>query len=61
MDVRNENIPVIDAVSNYTVQQFFNALQGNVFSAQQYRDRLLLQNSNNQASEVTNLFTQYGY
>lgn len=25
-DIRNENVPVFDAVSNFTNQQFFNAL-----------------------------------
>ena len=52
---------VDDNVSNYTNQQMFNAFQSSIYTLQDYRDKLLLQNGNNQAVEITSLFTQYGY
>lgn len=60
-DVRNENSPVLDGVSNYNDQQFFNALDNDVRSMPQYRNRLLQQNGNNQQNQVTQLFVNYGY
>lgn len=60
-DIRNENFPVFDQVSNYTNQQFFNALDADIFTLQNYRIRLLQENGNNQQNEVTQLFTNYGY
>jgi hypothetical protein len=50
-----------DEVLNYTNIQFFNALDGDIFSLQNYRIRLLQENGNNQANQVTNLFAGYGY
>lgn len=61
MDNTNEFNPVIDRVSGFTIQQLFDALQSDITSPQQYRDRLLQQNGNNQAIEVINLFSQYNY
>jgi hypothetical protein len=60
-DVRNENVPVFDAVSNYTNQQLFQSLGPNVKSMPQYRNRLLLDNGNNQQNQVIQLFLNYGY
>lgn len=50
-----------DNVVGYTDQQFFNALDNDVRSMPQYRNRLLQQNGNNQLNQVTTLFTDYGY
>jgi hypothetical protein len=52
---------VIDNVFGYSYLQSFNALQSDVRSIPEFRDRLLQQNSNNQQLQVSNLFTQYGY
>jgi hypothetical protein len=62
MDIRNEAlVPVTDAVSAYTNQQFFNAFNSNITALAPYRQNLLAQNGNNQSVQVTNLFQQYGY
>jgi hypothetical protein len=53
--------PVIDNVFNYTSQQCFSSLQSDVRSIPAFRDRLLLQNANNQQVQVNALFNQYGY
>jgi len=58
-DVRNENVPVLDAVSNYSNLQFFNALDNDVRSIPQFRQRLFLETGFNQA--VINLFAEYNY
>ncbi len=50
-----------DQVSGYTNQQMFNAFGSSIGSMQDYKANLLLQNSNNQSSQVLNLFQQYGY
>ncbi len=61
-DTRNEFLaPITDGVSNYTNQQMFNSLDPDVTSIPQYRIRLLQENGNNQAAQVINLFSQYGY
>lgn len=64
-DVTNEQKAsggfVNDNVSNYTNQQMFNALLYNIYSLQDYKAKLLLQNNNNQSVQVTNLFTNYHY
>ena len=61
LDTRNENNPVVDQVSAYTNQQFFNAFNSNITSPGAYRQNLLTQNGNNQSVQVINLFQQYGY
>lgn len=53
----NLNVQVL----GYTTQQLINALQFDVNSPQQYRDRLLQKSGNNQGAQVTNLFQLYGY
>ena len=52
---------VIDNAAGYTNQACFNALQSNVRIIPAFRERLLLQNGNNQAAKVTDLFFRYGY
>jgi hypothetical protein len=61
MDIRNENSPVIDQVSGYTNQQFFNAFSSSITSLGSYKTNLLQQNGNNQSTQINSLFTQYGY
>jgi hypothetical protein len=60
-DIRNEAIPVVDQVSGYSNQQLFQSLGPNVKSMPQYRIRLLLDNGNNQATQVIALFSEYNY
>lgn len=60
-DTSNENTPLVDQVTGYTNQQMFNAFQSDIFTLQEYRYKLLLQNGNNQAAGVNALFSQYGY
>lgn len=51
----------IDLVSGYTNQQFFNALDADINNLPAYRQRLLSENSNSQAANVTSLFSFYRY
>lgn len=60
IDVANETRPpasVNDVVSGYTNQQFFSALQSDVRTMQQHRDRLLQQTGFNQG--VLDIFREY--
>ncbi len=50
-----------DIVTEYTIQQLSNALQGDISRWQDYRVRLLTQNNNNQATGVNTIFQFYGY
>jgi hypothetical protein len=52
---------IIDAVSGYTSQQFFNALETDITSLPAYKQRLLQQNNNAQAPQVIQLFGQYNF
>ena len=67
VDNRNDNIqnpqrvPLVDNVSGYSNQQFFDALDNNITTIPQYKTRLLTNNNNNQAAGVNNIFTFYGY
>ncbi len=67
MDNRNDRIVTgnfvlpDDNVSNYTNQQFFNALDADITSLPAYRQRLLDENANNQAADVISLFSFYNY
>jgi hypothetical protein len=62
IDVRNETgVPVVEAVTNYTNQKFFNALDNDVTTLAAFRGRLLTENSNNRIVQVINLFAQYRY
>ena len=54
-------VDIDDVVTGYTNRQFFNALEPDIQSIPAFRQRLLQQNGNNQATEVTQLFAQYGY
>ncbi len=61
-DIRNETgNPIIDNVSNYTNQQLFDAIDSDIITMQEYRQRLIQENNNNQSAQVTNLFAQYNY
>jgi len=61
-DANNEpTSPVIDGVSNFTIQQLFNPLQSDVSTIPAYRARLIQQNPNNQTAQITALFGQYNY
>ncbi len=59
--IQNPRILVNDNVSLYTNKQFFDALDGDVKSPQAFKQRLLLENNNNQLTGVTTLFSFYGY
>lgn len=65
IDTRNEQKatggPVDDNVSGYTNQQFFNAFSSSIATLGSYKTNLLQQNGNNQSTQVTSLFSQYGY
>jgi len=58
-DARNEFNPIVDGVNGYTNLQFFNALDVDVRSMPQFRQRLFLETGFNPA--VVNLFTEYNY
>ena len=51
----------IDLVNGYTNHQFFNALDDDITNLPAYRVRLLNENANNQAVNITNLFAFYNY
>jgi len=61
VDDRNEILPVVDAVSGYTDAQLFNALDSDVSSMAQYRERLLSENNQHAQANVTTLFGAYHY
>ena len=64
IDVTNETNPpgvINDGVSGFTISQLFTALQSNVTTIPQYRDRLILQNPGFSATAIINLFGQYHY
>lgn len=50
-----------DNVDSYTNLKFYNSLENDVRSPQQFRDRLLLKNDNLDASDVKQLFKAYYY
>ena len=52
---------ITDNVNGYTILGVFRPLRFTNTTVQQYRQNLLLQNSNLQATQVNNLVTQYGY
>lgn len=57
-DTRFETI-INDQVLGFTISQLSNALQADIASPQQYRDRLLQQNGNNPQLPI--LFTEYRF
>ncbi len=57
-DVRNNGL-FFDNASGYNNRQFFNALDQDVQSPQEFRDRLLLENGNTDRDDVLNLFEAY--
>ncbi len=60
MDNTNENYPVIDSISGFTISQLFAALQSDVTTLQQYKARLITQNPT-QSTQINNIFGQYHY
>jgi len=52
---------ITDNVSGYTILGVFRPLRFTNTTVQQYRQNLLQQNNNLQATQVNNLVTQYGY
>ena len=59
MDQRNESFPIIDNVSAYSNSSFFNALDIDVKSVIEFRNRMIFENGTN--SNLVNLFAQYHY
>jgi hypothetical protein len=52
---------VIDNVSGFTNQKFYQALESNVNSMLDYKAKFLQQNNNLQQNEINVLFSQYGF
>jgi hypothetical protein len=52
---------IIDNVTGFTNQQFFQALLSNVNSIPDYKAKLLQQNGNSQQTQIDELFSQYGF
>ncbi len=59
IDQRNESNPIIDGVSGYNNTKFFDAMDNDVKSVTQFRERMILENGAN--ANLTNLFAQYYY
>jgi len=63
MDDRNDvgfgRVLLDDQVTGYSNQQFFNSLDNDITTLQDYRVRLLSENGNNQAAGVTTIFDFY--
>ncbi len=65
MDNRNDNtafpvrVLLEDQVTNYTNQQFFDALDDDIRSLRAFQTRLLFENGNNQAAGVNTIFDFY--
>ena len=64
MDNTQTENRVNDLVSGFAIPQIFNALQSDVTTVQQYRDRLILQNPNstanpNLSTQITTLFSSF--
>ncbi len=50
-----------DNVSSYTIQELFNAIDGDITTMPAYRVRLLQENSNRDAAGVTTIFNFYNF
>ena len=62
IDNRNDaGAPVFDNVAGYTTQQCFNALQSDVRTIPEFRNRFLQQVGTAQQAQVNDLFFRYGY
>lgn len=68
VDDRNDNtaaspprVLINDNVVGYTNQQLFEAIDSDITNIPAYRQRLLNENNNNQAANVTALFGFYNY
>jgi hypothetical protein len=56
-----EIFPIIDNVSGYTISQCFSALQSDIRTVSDFKNRLLQLNNNNQQFQVNALFDEYNY
>ncbi len=61
IDTRVEFNPVNDNVSGFTSAQCFATLQSNVRSIPSFKNLFLLQNNNQQITQINDLFTSYHY
>ena len=52
---------IVDNVSGFTNQKFYQALQNDVNSMSDYKARFLQQNNFSQQTQINALFTEYGY
>ena len=52
---------IVDNVSGFTNQQFFQALQNDVNSMLDYKAKFLQQNNFSQQTQINALFTEYGF
>ena len=52
---------IVDNVSGFTNQKFYQALQNDVNSMSDYKAKFLQQNNFSQQNEINALFTEYGY
>jgi hypothetical protein len=62
IDINNETgAPIVDDVTGYTNLQIYNALDDDVTSMPQFRERLISENPSGQTAQARALFTQYHY
>ncbi len=63
IDERNDIVSTLvdDGVDEYNLGDCYNALQSDVRTVPQFRERILLQNQNRQEAAVRTLFTSYNY
>ena len=59
--LESSNSGIIDNVSGFTNQQFYQALQNDVNSMSDYKAKFLQQNNFLQQTQINALFTEYGY
>lgn len=52
---------IVDNVSGFTNQQFYQALQNDVNSMSDYKAKFLQQNNFSQQTQINDLFNQYGF
>ena len=52
---------IVDNVSGFTNQQFYQALQNDVNSMSDYKAKFLQQNNFSQQTQINELFTEYDY
>ena len=59
--LESSNSGIVDNVSGFTNQQFYQALQNDVNSMSDYKAKFLQQNNFSQQTQINALFTEYGY